>query len=386
MPLFEAPAENSDGGYAVSSYRAVDPALGTMAELRGPGGRAARGTGSRSSSTSSSTTRPTSTPGRRRRARATRSTRRSTGSSPTGPCPTRTSARCARSSPTTTPGSFVPVPTPDGLGERWVWATFHSFQWDLNYANPAVFRAMAARDAVPGEPGRRHPADGCRGVHLEAARHLVRVAAAGAPAAAGVQRGLPDRRAGRAVQVGGDRAPRRGDRVHLGRRVPAVLRPAADGADLELAGDAGTDASSSRRSSAGTRCPPGRRGSATCAATTTSAGPSPTRTPPSSASTPHAHRRFLNRVLRRPVPRLVRARRAVPGQPAHGGLPHRGHDGVAGGAGGGRRGRGRPDRARPRDRAVHRRDAAAVPRRRGRASSTTTARSTSRATARTPAG
>src|SRR2546430_7907617 len=26
---------------------------------------------------------------------------------------------------------------------RCVWTTFNSFQWDLNYANPAVFRAMA---------------------------------------------------------------------------------------------------------------------------------------------------------------------------------------------------------------------------------------------------
>src|SRR6266581_4033016 len=25
---------------------------------------------------------------------------------------------------------------------KWVWTTFNSFQWDLNYANPAVFRAM----------------------------------------------------------------------------------------------------------------------------------------------------------------------------------------------------------------------------------------------------
>ena len=23
-----------------------------------------------------------------------------------------------------------------------MWTTFHDFQWDLNYANPAVFRAM----------------------------------------------------------------------------------------------------------------------------------------------------------------------------------------------------------------------------------------------------
>jgi amylosucrase len=29
---------------------------------------------------------------------------------------------------------------PDG---RWIWSTFYHFQWDLNYSNPAVFRAMA---------------------------------------------------------------------------------------------------------------------------------------------------------------------------------------------------------------------------------------------------
>jgi amylosucrase len=27
--------------------------------------------------------------------------------------------------------------------KRWVWTTFNSFQWDLNYSNPEVFRAMA---------------------------------------------------------------------------------------------------------------------------------------------------------------------------------------------------------------------------------------------------
>ncbi len=27
--------------------------------------------------------------------------------------------------------------------DRWVWTTFHNYQWDLNYRNPAVFNAMA---------------------------------------------------------------------------------------------------------------------------------------------------------------------------------------------------------------------------------------------------
>jgi amylosucrase len=39
--------------------------------------------------------------------------------------------------PDLAPGSFTEVPE---LG--WVWTSFHDYQWDLNYANPAVFRAM----------------------------------------------------------------------------------------------------------------------------------------------------------------------------------------------------------------------------------------------------
>lgn len=34
MPLFKSPEKNSDGGYAVSSYREVDKQVGTMEELK----------------------------------------------------------------------------------------------------------------------------------------------------------------------------------------------------------------------------------------------------------------------------------------------------------------------------------------------------------------
>ncbi|NYE63278.1 amylosucrase [Duganella sp. 1224] len=40
--------------------------------------------------------------------------------------------------PQVAPGNFTPA-----LG-GWVWSTFYPYQWDLNYANPAVFSAMAA--------------------------------------------------------------------------------------------------------------------------------------------------------------------------------------------------------------------------------------------------
>jgi amylosucrase len=41
--------------------------------------------------------------------------------------------------PTVRKGSFTWYPEM----KRWVWTTFNSFQWDLNYGNPEVFRAMA---------------------------------------------------------------------------------------------------------------------------------------------------------------------------------------------------------------------------------------------------
>ena len=43
--------------------------------------------------------------------------------------------------PTVRKGSFA---WNDEL-QRWVWTTFNSYQWDLNYSNPAVFQAMAER-------------------------------------------------------------------------------------------------------------------------------------------------------------------------------------------------------------------------------------------------
>ena len=42
--------------------------------------------------------------------------------------------------PQVAPGNFVQV---DEMG-GWVWSTFYPYQWDLNYANPAVFAEMAA--------------------------------------------------------------------------------------------------------------------------------------------------------------------------------------------------------------------------------------------------
>ncbi len=142
MPLFEAPAANSDGGYAVSSYRAVDPALGTMQDLRDLAAELRRNGIALVLDFIFNHTSDEHAWARAARA----------GDPehegyywifPDRTMPDAYERTVREIFPDDHPGSFVPVPTPDGTGQRWVWATFHSFQWDLSYANPAVFRAMA---------------------------------------------------------------------------------------------------------------------------------------------------------------------------------------------------------------------------------------------------
>ena len=53
--------------------------------------------------------------------------------------PIGTSATLPDVFPDTAPGSFTFYDDP---ALCWVWTTFNHYQWDLNYANPDVFRAM----------------------------------------------------------------------------------------------------------------------------------------------------------------------------------------------------------------------------------------------------
>jgi glycosidase len=137
MPLFLSPEEENDGGYAVSSYRDVNPTLGTMDELASLAGEL----------------------------------RRNGISLVLDFVFNHTSnehewARCAQSGqpdyqdyyrmfddrtvpdqyqqslrdifPDRGSGSFTYRPDL----HKWVWTTFYTFQWDLNYANPVVFTRM----------------------------------------------------------------------------------------------------------------------------------------------------------------------------------------------------------------------------------------------------
>ena len=146
MPLFRAPAGNSDGGYAVSSYREVEPSLGTMAELEALAGELRR---DGISLVLDFVFNHTSDEHDWARAALADPDAEDDDGEPAGETyllfPDRTlpdayERHLREIFPEQRPGSFTYRPE---IG-RWVWTTFNSFQWDLNYANPVVFRRMAA--------------------------------------------------------------------------------------------------------------------------------------------------------------------------------------------------------------------------------------------------
>lgn len=137
MPLFDSPEGNNDGGYAVSSYRAVDDRLGSMADL------AALSADLREAGISLVVDfifNHTSN----EHEWAQKAVAGVPGYEdfylifPDRSMPDLYEQTVREIFPDDHPGAFVQLP--DG---RWIWATFYHFQWDLNYANPAVFRAMA---------------------------------------------------------------------------------------------------------------------------------------------------------------------------------------------------------------------------------------------------
>ncbi|GAA1737946.1 alpha-amylase family protein [Brachybacterium phenoliresistens] len=137
MPLFAAPEGNNDGGYAVSSYRQVDPRLGTMEDLAELAA-ALRKAGI--SLVVDFIFNHTSDEHEW--------ARKAVAGDPEHEdfylifedraMPDAYERTTREIFPDDHRGSFVQLE--DG---RWIWSTFYHFQWDLNYANPAVFRAMA---------------------------------------------------------------------------------------------------------------------------------------------------------------------------------------------------------------------------------------------------
>ena len=337
MPLLRPREGESDGGYAVADYGQVDPRVGTMDDLQALAADLhERGIALCVDLVLNHT------------AREHEWARKAVAGEPGYRemylvYPDRTEPDAYERTlpevfPDIAPGSFTEVP---GLG--WVWTSFHEYQWDLNYANPAVFRAMLGTmldlanrgidvlrlDAAPflwkrmGTDCQNQPE---AHLLLQAFRALTRLAAPGlvlkaeaivSPEHAGPVPGRP-----RQVPPGmrpGLRQPAHGHALvepgHPRRpagRAGAVPAPARARADL-----LGHLRPLPRRHRLGGVRPRRRRG-----------GRRRLRPPA-----------VPGRLLRRRFSRLVRPRRPVPGQPGHRRRPHLRHGRVAVRHRGGARGR-----------------------------------------------
>jgi amylosucrase len=137
MPVFKSPAGDNDGGYAVSSYREVNPKLGTMAdiehlasELRQRGISLVLDFVFNHTSDEHDWAR-----------------RAQSGDEDYQAFyrmyPDRTMPDAyEKSIATVFPDEFSGCFSYRNAIRKWVWTSFYNFQWDLNYENPEVFRSM----------------------------------------------------------------------------------------------------------------------------------------------------------------------------------------------------------------------------------------------------
>ena len=137
MPLLKSREAEDDGGYAVEDYDAVDPRLGTMSDLES----LAEALHQRDVALCVDLV-------LNHTAREHVWAQKALAGDPAYQdfyllFPDRTEPDAYERTlpevfPGMAPGSFTHLPETD----QWVWTTFHDFQWDLNWANPEVFRAM----------------------------------------------------------------------------------------------------------------------------------------------------------------------------------------------------------------------------------------------------
>ena len=137
MPIFKVPEGDNDGGYAVTSYREVNPELGTIEDLAALAGELRRCGMSLCLDFVFNHTADDHEWAQKAMA----------GEAEyqdyyrmfdTREMPDKYEASIAAVFPDEHPGTF----TYRNRIRKWVWTTFHNYQWDLNYENPVVFNRM----------------------------------------------------------------------------------------------------------------------------------------------------------------------------------------------------------------------------------------------------
>lgn len=138
MPLFRSPKGENDGGYAISSYREVDPKLGTMDQLRSlADDLRAEGVSLVLDFVFNHTSNEHEWAVRARE--GDEDYQNYYRMYPDRTIPDAYEQHLREIFPEEHPGAFTYFENIN----KWVWTTFHSNQWDLNYANPEVFNRMA---------------------------------------------------------------------------------------------------------------------------------------------------------------------------------------------------------------------------------------------------
>ncbi|QEF98239.1 Amylosucrase [Stieleria maiorica] len=137
MPLFAVRPGNNDGGYAISNYRTIAPSLGTVEDLKLLADDLREAGISLVLDFVFNHTSDDHEWAQRAQA-GHREYQEFYYTFADREVPEQYERNLREIFPTVRRGNFT---WHDGMG-RWVWTTFNSFQWDLNYSNPAVFRAM----------------------------------------------------------------------------------------------------------------------------------------------------------------------------------------------------------------------------------------------------
>lgn len=139
MPLLAARPGNSDGGYAVSDFREVEPRLGSMDDLRQlAGDLRAAGISLVLDFVFNHTSDDHAWAIRAQEGE--REYLDYYHIYPDRTVPDQYERHLREIFPSVRRGNFT---WHSGM-QQWVWTTFNNFQWDLKYANPEVFRAMVA--------------------------------------------------------------------------------------------------------------------------------------------------------------------------------------------------------------------------------------------------
>ncbi len=137
MPLFAVRPGDNDGGYAISNYRSVDPRLGTIDDLRNLASKLRESGISLVLDFVFNHTSDDHDWAQRAQA-GDWEYQQYYYIFPNRDLPDQYERTLREIFPTVRRGNF----TWHDAMQQWVWTTFNSFQWDLNYHNPSVFRAM----------------------------------------------------------------------------------------------------------------------------------------------------------------------------------------------------------------------------------------------------